>query len=202
MPELDADQRAAKAAIYADVRSRHPRFVDAVIADARLTAAYLGRRSEFRSQLDAAIQAMILIATTDAFVGQVLYRAKARLQTLGVPVLPWVAHRLAMVLSQVCIGDPVVIEAGIYLPHGQVVIDGLVTIGKGTVVFPWVTIGLLAGNIQGATIESDVHIGTGAKVLGPVRLGEGAQVGANSVVLDDVPVGATVVGAPAKVVGG
>ena len=141
-----------------------------------------------------------LMCVTDAFAAQVLYRAKAALQAKGVPVLPRIAHRLAMAIAQVCIGDPVVVEAGVYLPHGQVVIDGLVTIGSGSVVFPWVTIGLLAGNIHGATIEHDVHIGTGSKVLGPVRLGDGAQIGANSVVLDDVPAGATAVGAPARVV--
>lgn len=172
------------------------------MADARVTASYLGRRSEFRSPLDAAVQMIVLMCSTDAFAAQVLYRAKAALQARSVPVLPWVAHRLAMMTAQVCIGDPVIVEAGIYLPHGQVVIDGLVTIGAGTVVFPWVTIGLLAGNIHGATIESDVHIGTGAKVLGPVRLGVGAHVGANAVVLDDVAAGATVVGAPARVVRG
>jgi len=44
-----------------------------------------------------------------------------------------------------------------------------------------------------------VNIGTGAKVIGPVRIGAGATIGANSVVLDDVPAGATVVGAPARV---
>ena len=62
------------------------------------------------------------------------------------------------------------------------------------------TIGLRAGDVRGATIERNVSIGTGAKVIGAVRIGEGATVGANAVVVDDVPAGATVVGAPARVV--
>jgi serine O-acetyltransferase len=66
--------------------------------------------------------------------------------------------------------------------------------------FPWITIGLRAGDVQGATIESDASIGTGAKVIGGVRVGAGASVGANAVVVDDVPPGATVVGVPARVV--
>jgi len=78
------------------------------------------------------------------------------------------------------------------------VIDGLVEIGPGTVIAPFVTIGLRAGDVQGATIEANVSIGTGAKVIGGVRIGEGATVGANAVVVDDVSPGATVVGAPAK----
>ena len=65
---------------------------------------------------------------------------------------------------------------------------------------PFVTIGLRAGDVRGATIERDVSIGTGAKVIGPVRIGEGATVGANAVVVDDVPAGATWSARPARVV--
>jgi serine acetyltransferase len=52
--------------------------------------------------------------------------------------------------------------------------------------------------VQGATLERDVNIGTGAKVIGGVRIGAGATVGANAVVVDDVAPGTTVVGAPAR----
>ena len=44
------------------------------------------------------------------------------------------------------------------------------------------------------------HIGTGAKLLGPITVGDGARIGANAVVIHDVPAGATVVGVPARVV--
>jgi serine O-acetyltransferase len=104
-----------------------------------------------------------------------------------------------MMSAQISIGDPVVVEPGVYVIHGQVVIDGLVEIGSGTVIAPFVTIGLRAGDVRGPTIERGVNIGTGAKVIGAVRVGEGATVGANAVVVDDVPAGATVVGAPARV---
>jgi serine O-acetyltransferase len=135
---------------------------------------------------------------SDAFLAQALYRAKARLQALGVPVLPRLAHRLAMALAQVSIGDPVVVHPGVYIVHGQVVADGLVEIGPGTVLFPFVTIGLRAGDVEGPRIEREVSLGTGAKVIGPVRVGAGARVGANAVVVDDVAPGVTVVGAPAR----
>ena len=81
--------------------------------------------------------------------------------------------------------------------HGQVVVDGLVEIHKGVVLAPFVTIGLRAGDLRGATIEHDVNIGTGAKIIGPVRIGAGARVGANAVVTADVPPAVTVVGVPA-----
>jgi serine O-acetyltransferase len=47
-------------------------------------------------------------------------------------------------------------------------------------------------------VQRDVSIGTGAKLIGPVTVGAGARIGANAVVVHDVPPGATVVGAPAR----
>lgn len=180
------------------IRARHPRFFHAVLADARVAASYRAERNEFRSRGDALLQAARLAWVSDAFLAQVLYRAKARLQALGVPVLPQIAHRLAMMLAQVCIGDPVVVEPGVYIAHGQVVVDGLATLGHGVVLFPWVTIGLRAGDFGGPTLGRHVHVGTGAKIIGPVTLGERARVGANAVVVDDVPAGVTVAGSPAR----
>ena len=183
-----------------DLRARHPGLREALTADAKVTAAYRGERHEFRSHLDAAAQMVRLAWTSDAFLAQALYRVKASLQARGVPLLPRLAHRIAMALAQVSIGDPVVVQPGLYILHGQVVIDGTVEVGSGVTIAPWVTIGLRAGDYQGATIERNVSIGTGAKIIGPVHVGEGATIGANAVVVDDVPAGVTVVGAPARAV--
>jgi len=170
------------------------------VADARTTAAGRGERHEFRSGLDAAVQVLRLMWVSDAFLAQSLYRLKARLQSLGVPILPRLAHRMAMAIAQVSIGDPVIVKPGIYILHGQVVVDGLVEVGEGTTIGPWVTLGLRDG-VKGPTIGERVRIGTGAKVLGDVRVGDGARIGANAVVIEDVPPGETVVGVPARVVG-
>ena len=182
------------------IASKHPRFLEAVLADARVSAANRGERFEFRSRFDGLVQALRLAVVTDAFLAQALYRLKARCQALRVPVVPTLAHRLAIITGQVSIGDPVVLHPGIYLPHGQVVIDGLVEIERGTTIAPFVTIGLIAANMQGPTIEHHVNIGTGAKIVGPVRIGANARVGANAVVVGDVPAGATAVGVPARVI--
>lgn len=183
------------------IRARFPPFAEAVLEDARVTAGYRGERSEFGGRFDAVMQAIRLCVVSDAFGAQVLYRAKASLQARGVPLLPRLAHRLAMAIAQVSIGDPVIVQPGVYLIHGQVVLDGLVEIGSGVTIGPWVTIGLRAGNLHGPTIEQGVQIGTGAKVIGPVRVGAGAQIGANAVVTDDVPASATAVGVPARALG-
>ena len=129
------------------------------------------------------------------------YRTKVRLLAWRIPLLPALFHRLAIMIGQVSIGDPVVVAPGLYLPHGQVVIDGLVSIGPWTAIRPWVTIGLVEGDFRGPTIGRGVRIGTGAKVIGPVSVGDGAKVGANAVVMIDVPSGASAVGVPARVVG-
>ncbi len=191
-PEIDID------AFWRAIRARHPGFRKALVADARMTALHRGERFEFRSRRDTVMQIIRLGWVSDAYLGQALYRAKARMQALGVPLLPRIAHQLAMAIAQISIGDPVVVAPGMYIVHGHVVADGLVEIGAGAVIAPFVTIGLRAGNVQGATIEPNVSIGTGAKVIGPVRIGAGARVGANAVVVDDVPPGATVTGAPAR----
>jgi serine O-acetyltransferase len=196
VPPVTEDPKA----FWSALRARHPSLREALVADARVTAFYRGERQEFRSHADAAAQMLRLAFVSDAYLGQALYRLKARLQGRGVPFVPRLAHRLAMACAQISIGDPVVVEPGVYVIHGQIVVDGLVEIGAGTTIAPFVTIGLRAGVLQGATIERNVSIGTGAKVIGPVRIGEGATVGANAVVVDDVPAGATVVGAPARVV--
>lgn len=157
-----------------------------------------GERHEFRSRADALGQIMRLSWVSDAFLGQVLYRIKARGQGLGIPLLPRLAHRLAMMVAQISIGDPVIVEPGVYIVHGQVVADGFVEIAAGTVLSPFVTIGLRAGDVRGPIIEQNVNIGTGAKLIGPVRVGAHATIGANAVVIEDVPPGATVVGVPAR----
>lgn len=182
------------------VRHLQPTFRRAVLADVKTTMAHRAEGREIRSRADAVIQICRLAWVSDAFFAQICYRAKARLQALRVPLLPQLCHRLAMVTSQVCIGDQVVIEPGLCLPHGKVVVDGFVRIGSGAVLFPWVTIGLVADEFRGPTLGDDVHVGTGAKVIGPITIGSGARIGANAAVIDDVPPGATAVGVPARVV--
>jgi serine O-acetyltransferase len=190
-----------KAALLAERLQRFPGFTAAVLGDAQTFSQYRNERSEFRSSVDGWLRAIRLMWVTDAFFAVSCYRLKAVAQAKGVPIVPRLAHRMAMRSANVCIGDPVIIEPGIYVPHGQIVIDGLVEIESGTVLFPWTTIGLKAGNPEGATIGRSVTIATGAKVLGPVHVGAGSTVGANAVVVDDVEPGTTVVGAPARPVG-
>lgn len=180
------------------VRARHPPFWSAVVADARIRAAYRGERFEFRSRTDGVLQALRLAWASDAFLAQALYRLKARLQAAGVPIIPTMLRMLARVIAQVEIGDEVVIEPGVQIAHGQVSIGGFTVIRTGTTIAPFVSIGLRSGTFEGPSIEEHVEVGTGVRVLGPVHVGAGARIGANAVVINDVAPGATVVGIPAR----
>lgn len=97
------------------------------------------------------------------------------------------------------------IGPGLFFPHTQGTVIGAWRIGANATIFQGVTLG--AREVDFSYSESgrpllgdDVTIGSGAKILGGVSVGDRARIGANSVVLDSIPVGALAVGAPARVV--
>lgn len=180
------------------VEARHPRLGVAVAADALLFDEREGLGHRPVTRLGRLRQVLRLITTTDAFGALLCYRIQAAGARRGIPWVPRIAHRLAMVWGQLSIGLPVLVHPGVYLPHGQVVIDGFAEIHPGARIRPFVTIGLVDGQFRGPTIGPDAKLGTGAKVLGPVTVGAGANVGANAVVVRDVAPGAVVGGVPAR----
>ena len=91
---------------------------------------------------------------------------------------------------------------GAILPHPNgIVIHPRAVIGPNCLIFQQVTIGTRGWNRPAPVIGAGVEIGAGAKVLGPITIGDGARIGANAVVVCDVPAGCTAVGIPARVVG-
>jgi serine O-acetyltransferase len=143
--------------------------------------------------------ALRLVFVSDDFAALVLYRLRTALMARGVPVLPRLLHFLSLSLFRVRIGDYVAVGEGAYIPHGNVVIDGITIIGRRCVLAPWTTIGVVQGSPIGPTLDDAVFVGTGAKVLGQIAIGANARIGANSVVVSDIPAGATAIGVPAKV---
>jgi len=81
-----------------------------------------------------------------------------------------------------------------------VILSKDVVIGDDCTIFQQVTIGTINGDRRSPVIGDRVFIGAGAKILGPVTIGNDAMIGANSVVIRDVPDGATAVGVPARVI--
>lgn len=98
----------------------------------------------------------------------------------------------------------------LFIDHGTGLVIGETSeVGDDVTLYQCVTLGGVAPSIDSAaqanrkrhpTLANSVIVGSGAQVLGPITLGEGARVGANAVVVSDVPPGATVVGIPARIV--
>lgn len=133
-----------------------------------------------------------------------VYRFQAWARQKRIFLVPNLCRRLTMLLAGVSIGDSVTIGPGLLVNHGQVIIDGTTTIGPQCNVAPFVTIGLDTGgpgpSLAGPTIGRNVFIGTGAKLLGPISVGDNSRIGANAVVLGDVPPNSTAVGIPARII--
>ncbi|MFR3910710.1 MAG: serine O-acetyltransferase EpsC [Clostridium paraputrificum] len=115
---------------------------------------------------------------------------------------------LARLISQIArfftgieIHSGATIGKGLCIDHGMgVVIGETAEIGDDVLIYHGVTLGG-TGKDKGKrhpTIGNGVVIGAGAKVLGPIKVGDNAKIGANAVVVKDVPEGATAVGIPAK----
>jgi serine O-acetyltransferase len=154
----------------------------------------------------ARVKRWFFIAFAESWLAVFLFRLKQRFRAAGVPALPVACDMISRALFRVSIGNAVEVGSGLMMTHGNVVIDGRTRIGKHCQINPWVTIGLSNSrrygfSADGPTIGDEVHIGTGAKILGPVHVGDHARIGANAVVIDDVPPNTTVVGAPARPVG-
>lgn len=166
--------------------------------DAQRFTAMRGEHWDFRSRRTEWWNVLRMLWVADDYPGVALYRIRTALQRGHVPILPTIIHRTCMVLFGIRIGDQVLIREGVYVPHGNIIIDGITSIGGGCIICPWTTIGLQQGNFIGPQIEGGVFVGTGAKILGNVCVGSGAVIGAGAVVVADVPAGATAVGVPAR----
>ena len=112
-------------------------------------------------------------------------------------------NHLARFLTAIDIHPGAKIGRNFFIDHGFTVIGETAEIGDDVTIYQSVTLGGTnpstgVGGKRHPTLDDGVVIGSGAQVLGPIEVGEGAKVGANSVVTKDVAPGATVVGIPAR----
>lgn len=115
----------------------------------------------------------------------------------------WLAYRVVETLTGISIPKSVEVGPGLRIYHfGNIFVHADTKIGANCTLRQGVTIGNRHEGGPVPVLEDDVDLGAYAQVLGGIRIGRGAKVGAMSVVLCDVPPGATAVGVPARVIPG
>ena len=127
------------------------------------------------------------------------HRISHALHTAGVPLAPGVLANATKMVTGIEIHPGAQIGRGLFIDHGSgVVIGETAEVGDDVTMYQGVTLGGtgFARGKRHPTVEDDVVVGSGAKLLGPIVVGARSKIGANSVVIHDVPAHSTVVGNP------
>lgn len=166
-----------------------PRLLEDAIELAR---AETGREVTLREALSTALvlDSYSILATT---------RAREAARRLHVPGVGRALRFAQMALYGIEIGKDVELGRGVYFVHSLgIVIGGTAKIGDRVRFLGNNTVGTASDNGY-PVIEDDVYVGCGARILGPIRVGARSVIGANAVVLRDVPPDSLAVGVPAVV---
>jgi serine O-acetyltransferase len=163
---------------------------------------------EVRRDIDAArsrdpaargVGPLEILATWPGVHAVMAHRAAHVLHDVGVPVLPRVIAYASRTVTGIEIHPAAKIGRGFFIDHGMgVVIGETAELGDDVTLYQGVTLGGtgFATGKRHPTVQDNVTIGSGAKLLGPITVGHGSKIGANSVVIHDVPPNSTVVGNP------
>jgi serine O-acetyltransferase len=127
------------------------------------------------------------------------HRVSHALHEAGVPLLPRLLAYLTAAVTGVEIHPAARIGRGLFIDHGAgVVIGETASVGDDVTIYQGVTLGGtgFARGKRHPTVGNEVMIGAGSALLGPIEIGDRCKIGANSVVIHDVPPNSTVVGNP------
>lgn len=139
----------------------------------------------------------------------VVYRYGAWIRRVRIPgfslilkAIYFLLNKIVEVVTGISIPSSAKIGSGLYIGHfGGIFVHGRATLGSHCSIGTGVTIGTRGLGNQGVPVIGDnVFVGVGAKIIGGITVGNNVRIGANSVVLSDVPDDATVVGIPARIV--
>lgn len=151
----------------------------------------------------AATSTLEVVLTYAGFHALLAYRISHGLKSMGVPFFPRAISQLARWLTGVEIHPSAKIGTGFFIDHGMgVVIGETAEVGDYVTLFQGVTLGG-TGKERGKrhpTLGNHVVVGAGAKILGGISIGDNVKIGANSVVLKNVPANSTVIGVPARII--
>ena len=121
---------------------------------------------------------------------------------IPIRIICFILFKLSEVFLGISLTPEVDIGPGLHIGHtGLIIINHGVRAGRNLTIAHGVTIGSKGlGKIGIPTLGDNIFIGSGAKVLGKILVGSNTRIGANAVVISDVPEGATAVGVPAKII--
>jgi len=141
-------------------------------------------------------------ATVSYRIRRALYQVKIPVIKQIFRIITFIMFKFSEVFLGVAISSQTEIGPGLYIGHtGVILLHPDVKIGKNFNIGNCVTIGLRGDGYSGVPVIADnVYVHTGAKVIGNIKIGNNAKVGANAVVLSDLPDNSTAVGIPAKVI--
>lgn len=130
------------------------------------------------------------------------YYLSHKLYKLGIPIIPQIVKLIIFLFYNSSIPYHAIIGKGSRFAYGGigVVIHKRVVIGKNCNIGSNTTIGGKSGHFNVPIIGDNVYISTGAKILGPIEIGNNVIIGANSVVIENVASNMVVAGVPAKVI--
>jgi serine O-acetyltransferase len=157
------------------------------------------RAAQERDPAASGVSAAGILAAWPGVHALLAHRVAHALASAGVPLLPRVLAYASRTLTGVEIHPSARIGRGLFIDHGMgVVIGQTAELGEDVTVYQGVTLGGtgFACGKRHPTVQDNVTIGSGAKLLGPITIGHGAKIGANAVVINDVPPHSTVVGNP------
>lgn len=139
---------------------------------------------------------LLKVIMSDGTLANLLFRLQEALSKLGLSPLTLLPHLFNKWLNGCVIGVKARFGPGFVLIHPVgVVINSSVRGGRNV----WLESSVVIGENRGAfpVLEDDIFVGSGAKIIGGVRVGSGVRIGANAVVTKDCPAGATMLGIPA-----
>ncbi|GIW47479.1 MAG: serine O-acetyltransferase [Deltaproteobacteria bacterium] len=151
----------------------------------------------------AARNKLEVIFTYPGFHAIVLHRIAHWMWNHRLKLLGRILSHISRFLTGIEIHPGAKIGKGFFIDHGMGVVIGETSeIGDNVTIYHGVTLGgtSFSRSKRHPTIENNVTIGAGAKILGPLTVGSNSKIGANSVVITDVPPNSTVVGIPGKIV--
>ncbi|TFG03577.1 MAG: serine O-acetyltransferase [Promethearchaeota archaeon] len=153
---------------------------------------------------DPAAHSLLEVLTSYPGIKAVLlYRIAHFFWKLNMPFVPRYISDIARELTAIDIHPGADIGSDFFIDHGAGVVIGETTeIGNNVTLYSGVVLGgtSLKREKRHPTLGDNIVVGSGAKILGPVKIGHNVRVGANSVVINDVPANCVVVGVPGKIV--